>query len=112
MVILKWKLLLNLRIAILLSILVLTLILPSTALTSKRFSGTFPTEKIRILWQMCSTNHKMMKFPENIYFPICDCYIDSIRERYLDSSELDNMTKKDGDELAAVLRLSCNRYRN
>ena len=112
MVVLKWKSLLNLKIAILLLILFLTLILPSIALTSPKFSGHYRTEKIRILWQRCSVNHKIQGYPQNVYFPICDCFIDEIRTKFSHSDQLDNMTKTEADELAAVLRLSCNTYRS
>ena len=107
----EWKLNLS-WITVLFVTLILILGLPSTALPSKKFSGNFKTETIRELWQMCSVNHKMKGFPQNVYYPICDCFIDRIRSRFDNSIQLDNMTKIEGDELATVLRLSCNTYRN
>ena len=107
----KWKLNLSWSLGLFVT-LILILSLPSTALPSKKYSGNFNTESIRILWQMCSVNHKMQGYPQNVYYPICDCFIDCIRSRYDNSTEIDNMTKTEADELATVLRLSCNTYRS
>jgi hypothetical protein len=110
-VILKWKSLLNLRTRILLLTLILNLMLPSIALTSKKFSGNFKTETIRQLWQMCSASQQKAGVPPHIYTQTCDCFIDQMRTDFDNSTVLQNMGQQDADELAVILRLSCNKYK-
>ena len=101
----------NLKIAILLLSLSLILVFPSTAVTSKKFSGNFKTEHIRELWQMCSVNHKLAGVAGHIYYPICDCGIDVMRTKFDNESSIRSMSPEDSKELAVLLRLNCNGYK-
>ena len=101
----------NLKIVTLLLALSLSLLLPATALTSKKFSGTYRTETIRELWQMCSLSQKMNGVAQHIYYPICDCMVDVMREHYDNATVLKDMKKNQADELAALLKLSCNKWK-
>ena len=44
---------------------------------------------------------------QNIYFPVCDCYLDHIRSNY-DPKVMDSMTPVASDKLAQELRNACN----
>ena len=111
MVILKWKSLLNLRTRILLLTLILNLMLPSIALTSKKSSGTFKTETIRQLWQACSVAHQNMSTPQHIYYRLCDCAVDVMRTNYDNVTKIQKMSLEESKQFAVLIRLNCNDYR-
>lgn len=102
---------LNLKAVILSVILLLTLIFPSTALTSKKSSGTFKTETIRELWQMCSVAHQSMNTPQHIYYRLCDCAVDLMRTNYDNATKIQQMSLEDSKRFAVLIRLNCNNYR-
>ena len=101
----------NLKILILLLSLSLSLIFPSIAWTSKKFNGTFKTETIRELWQMCSVTHKLAGVAGHLYYQICDCAIDVMRERFDNESSIRSMSPKESAELAVLVKLNCNEYK-
>ena len=101
----------NLKILILLSSLILSLMLPATALTSEKFSGNFKTEHIRELWQMCSVAQKMEGVAQHIYYPLCDCAIDVMRTAFDNESSIRNMTTRESAELAVLVKLHCNKWK-
>ena len=108
---LKWKLFLKAKIAIL----SLSLSLISCAKISQiepKFSGNFKTEHIRQSWQMCSVAHQKAKVSQVVYYQLCDCAVDTIRTRFKDGFVLQNINKTESDELAVLIRLNCNEYRN
>jgi len=102
---------LNLKAVILSVTLLLTLIFPSTALTSKKSSGAFKTETIRELWQMCSVAHQSMNTPQHIYYRLCDCAVDIMRANYDNVTKIQGMTLEESKEFAVLIRLNCNDYR-
>ena len=105
-----WSLYLKVRILVLL----LSLILVSCAKTSQieqPFAGNYRTETIRQLWQMCSLSHQGAKIPQHIYYPICDCAVDTMRENYDNATILTEVDKKTSDELSVLIRLNCNSWR-
>ena len=106
----KWKLNLNWSLGLFVT-LILILSLPSTVVPSKKSVGNFKTEHIRELWQLCSVSQRMNGVPQHIYFPICDCMLDTMRINYDNSTVLRDMEKHQAEELAVLLRLSCNKYR-
>ena len=92
-------------------ILLLTLMLPSIALTSKKSSGAFKTETIRELWQMCSVAHQSMNTPQHIYYRLCDCAVDVMRTNYDNITKIQRMTLEESKQFAVIIRLNCNDYR-
>jgi hypothetical protein len=102
---------LNLKIAIFLLSLSLSLMLMSTFATSKELLGTFKTETIRELWQACSVAHQSMNTPQHIYYRLCDCAVDVMRVNYDNVTKIQKMSLEDSKQLAVLLRLNCNDYR-
>ena len=101
----------NLKIAIFLLSLSLSLIFLTTAVTSKELHGTFKTETIRELWQACSVAHQSMSTPQHIYYRLCDCAVDVMRVNYDNVTKIQKMSLEDSKQLAVLLRLNCNDYR-
>ena len=69
----------------------------------------FSTKQARELWQICSVSIRKL-YPgigQNIYFPVCDCYLDHIRSSY-NPKVMDSMTPVASDKLAQELRNVCN----
>lgn len=87
------------------------MLFPTTAVTSKKFSGNFPTEHIRELWQMCSAAQQMAGVPQLTYYPICDCAIDVMRTRFDNESFIRSMSPKESAELAVLVKLHCNKWK-
>lgn len=108
---LKWKLNLNWKILISIVFLSLILIFPSTGLTSKKQPGTFKTEHIRELWQMCSVAHQSMNTPQHIYWKLCDCAVDVMRVNYDNVTTIQHMSTEESKKLAVLIRLHCNEWR-
>jgi len=92
-------------------ILLLTLMFPSIALTSKKSHGNFKTETIRELWQMCSVAHQSMNTPQHIYYRLCDCAVDVMRTNYDNVTKIQRMTLEESKQFAVLIRLNCNDYR-
>ena len=69
----------------------------------------FSTKQTRELWQICSESFRNIHpgIGQNIYFPVCDCYLDHIRSNY-DPKVMDSMTPVASDKLAQELRNACN----
>ena len=69
----------------------------------------FSTQQTRELWQMCSvsfrTRHPGVK--EEVYYPVCDCYVDHIRTNY-EPEVLEIMSTEESSKLAQGLRDACN----
>ena len=100
----------NWKIAILL--LSLTVIFSvKTSATEKTYAGTYTTETIRQLWQMCSVAHQQAKVDPVIYFQQCDCAVDTMRQNYDNSSVFLTMEKPESEKLSVLIRLNCNEYR-
>ncbi len=77
----------------------------------QKFSGNFTTEHIRQSWQMCSVTHQQAKVSQAVYYPLCDCAVDTIRARFKDGVVLQNINKTESDELAVLIRLKCNEWK-
>ena len=105
-----WKLLLKVKILILL----LSLIPISCAKTipiEQQFSGNFTTKHIRQYWQMCSVSHQAIGVSQVVYYPACDCAVDTMRKVFDNETLVETMTQHQSDELAVLIRLNCNNYR-
>ena len=69
----------------------------------------FSTKQTRELWQICSESFRNLNpsMGPNIYYPVCDCYVDHIRSNYV-PEVMDSMTPVASDKLAQELRNACN----
>ena len=69
----------------------------------------FSTKQTRELWQICSESFRNLNpsMGPNIYYPVCDCYLDHIRSNY-EPKVMDSMTPVASDNLAQELRNACN----
>ena len=72
--------------------------------TEKTYAGTYTTETIRQLWQMCSVAHQQAKVEPVIYFPQCDCAVDTMRQNYDNSSVFLTMEKPESEKLSVLVR--------
>jgi len=73
-------------------------------------AAKFPTKQVRELWQVCSITFRT-KNPgvgPNVYFPVCDCYMDHIRANYTPTEVMYKMTKEKYTQLTLDLRATCN----
>ena len=70
----------------------------------------FSTQQVRELWQICSISFRGQHpgLSQDIYFPICDCYLDHMRGNYIPEQVIDNMTKEDQSRLTQELKVECN----
>ena len=76
----------------------------------------FSTKQTRELWQICSASFLNLNpsMGPNIYYPVCDCYVDHIRNNYTpkqimtDDSNSMGMTQKEYSKLSQELRDTCN----
>jgi len=70
----------------------------------------FSTRQVRELWQVCSISFRNLNpgIGQDIYFPVCDCYMDHIRTNYTPEQVMDNMTKEEYSKLSQDLRKICN----
>ena len=70
----------------------------------------YSTQQVRELWQICSisfrTNYPGIR--QEVYFPVCDCYIDHMRSDYKPEEVIDNMTKEEQATLTEELKAKCN----
>jgi len=87
------------------------LLIPSTAVTSKKSPGSFKTEHIRELWQACSIAHQSMETPQHIYYQLCDCAVDIMRVVYDNVTKIQNMSVEEAKKLAVIVKLNCNEWR-
>ena len=69
----------------------------------------FSTKQTRELWQICSASFRNLKpgIGQNIYFPVCDCYLDHIRSIY-DPKIMDSMAPVEYTKLSQELKNECN----
>jgi len=69
----------------------------------------FSTQQVRELWQICSISFRNLNpgIGQNIYFPVCDCYVDHIRANY-EAEVMDKMTPEEYNKLSQDLRDICN----
>ena len=70
----------------------------------------FSTQQVRELWQVCSISFRSQNpgIGQDIYMPVCDCYMDHIRSNYTPEQVSDNMTKEDQAKLTLDLKIECN----
>ena len=70
----------------------------------------FSTQQVRELWQVCSISFRSQNpgIGQEIYMPVCDCYMDHIRSNYTPEQVSDNMTKEDQARLTQELKVECN----
>ena len=70
----------------------------------------FSTQQVRELWQICSISFRTQHpgLMQDIYFPVCDCYLDHMRKNYTPEQVIDNMTKEDQARLTLDLKIECN----
>jgi len=101
---------LKLKILILLLSLMLVFCAKISA-TEPKYSGNYTTETIRQLWQMCSVAHQQARVDPTVYFPQCDCAVDTMRKNYDNASVFLTMEKPESEKLAVLVRLNCNEYR-
>ena len=69
----------------------------------------FSTQQTRELWQFCAVSFRT-RYPgitQDVYFPVCDCYVDHIRTNH-NPEVLDIMTPEESNKLAKGLRDACN----
>ena len=69
----------------------------------------FNTQKTRELWQVCSVSfrNKHPGVPIDIYYPVCDCYVDHIRANY-EPDVLESMKPEEYIKLSQELKYKCN----
>ena len=69
----------------------------------------FSTKQARELWQICSESFRNLNpsIGQNIYFPVCDCYLDHIRSNYV-PEVMDSMTPEEYTKLSQELKNECN----
>ena len=70
----------------------------------------YSTQQVRELWQICSFSFRT-QYPglgQDIYMPVCDCYLDHMRGNYTPKQVIDNMTKEDQARLTQELKIECN----
>jgi len=69
----------------------------------------FSTQQTRELWQICATSFRNINpnIGQDVYFPVCDCYVDHIRVNY-NQKMMDNMTSEGSFSLSQELRNACN----
>ena len=60
---------------------------------------------------MCSVTHKLAGVAGHIYYQICDCAIDVMRERFDNESSIRSMSPKESAELSVLVKLNCNEYK-
>ena len=70
----------------------------------------FSTQQVRELWQVCSISFRSQNpgIGQHIYMPVCDCYLDHMRENYTPGEVMDNMTREDQATLTQELKVKCN----
>ena len=70
----------------------------------------FSTQQVRELWQVCSISFRSQNpgIGQEIYMPVCDCYMDHIRSNYTPEQVIDNMTREDQARLTEELKVKCN----
>ena len=106
-----WNSPLSLKILILSSSLFLTFSSKILA-TEPKFVGTFSTETIRQLWQVCSMSYQRLGTPVPTYTRHCDCAVDVMRSHYPGPEIFETMKKNESTKLSTLIRLNCNEYRN
>jgi hypothetical protein len=69
----------------------------------------FSTQQTRELWQVCAVSFRNINpsIGQDVYFPVCDCYVDHIRANYAPKM-MDNMTPEGSNKLSLELRKVCN----
>ena len=70
----------------------------------------YSTQQVRELWQVCSISFRSHNpgLGQDVYFPVCDCYLDHIRGNYTPEEVIDNMTKEGQAKLTQELKIKCN----
>ena len=70
----------------------------------------FSTQQVRELWQVCSISFRNLNpgIGQHIYMPVCDCYLDHMRENYTPGEVMDNMTREGQATLTEELKAKCN----
>ena len=70
----------------------------------------FSTQQVRELWQVCSISFRSQNpgIGQDIYMPVCDCYLDHMRGKYTPKQVIDNMTREDQATLTEELKAKCN----
>ena len=69
----------------------------------------FSTKQTRELWEVCSESFRTRRpeITQDVYFPVCDCYVDHIRSNYV-PEVMDNMTPAAYTKLSQELKIECN----
>ena len=79
-------------------------------------SSVFPQEPVKFstkqtieLWEVCSESFRTRRpeITQDVYFPVCNCYVDHIRSNYV-PEVMDSMTPVASDKLAQELKNECN----
>ena len=85
----------------------LVIVYPTGYLTG---GDKFSTQQVRELWQICSISFRNLNpgIGQDIYMPVCDCYLDHMRENYTPGEVMDNMTREDQATLTEELKAKCN----
>ena len=71
----------------------------------------FSTQQVRELWQVCSISFRNLNpgIGQDIYMPVCDCYLDHMRENYTPGEVMDNMTREDQATITYPIEIPTNR---
>ena len=85
----------------------LVIVYPTGYLTG---GDKFSTQQVRELWQICSISFRNLNpgIGQDIYMPVCDCYLDHMRENYTPGEVMDNMTREGQATLTEELKAKCN----
>ena len=69
----------------------------------------FSTKQTRELWEVCSESFRTRRpeITQDVFFPVCDCYVDHIRSNYV-PEVMDNMTPTEYVKLSEELKNECN----
>ena len=69
----------------------------------------FSTKQTRELWEFCSKSFRTHRpeITQDVYFPVCDCYVDHIRSSY-EPEVLENMKPEEVKKLSDELKNECN----
>jgi hypothetical protein len=68
----------------------------------------FPTEKVRAMWYLCSTQFQMVAptIPQIERVRLCDCYVDHMRSTFTPEQVID-LTPEQSRELGMKMNIIC-----
>ena len=68
----------------------------------------FSTQQVRELWQICATSFRNINpgIGQNIYFPVCDCYVDHMRSTFT-PKQVEALSLEQTKELGKKMNIIC-----